>query len=942
MTSGTEFFLLGPLQVRRAGSAVPVPAGKARVLLAALLLGEGRAVPFDELAEALWGATPPPTARAALQNHLMRLRKTLGDGTLIRTRPHGYQLMADSGEVDLSRFEAHLAAARTAARDGDWAAAAERAGAGLDLWCGEPLADVDSALLATRDVPRLTELRLQAIEVRADADLRLGRHGGLIAELRTLTAEHPLRERLHSQLMLALYRDGRQAEALAAYARARQVIARELRAEPGRALRDLHSQILNADPALNVPARPAPAPVAGNGAPARQPAAALVPRQLPAPLPHFVGRGEELAALAGLLAGRDSRGHPAVVIAGAAGIGKTALALRWAHEVADRFPDGQLYVNLRGFGPSGPPVGPETAIRGFLDALGVSPDRIPARSDAQAGLYRSLLADRAMLILLDNARDEAQVRPLLPAGPGSVVLVTSRSQLPGLAAADGARPLPVDILSHDEAVELLTARIGADRTAGEPDAAHQIARLCARLPLALSIAAARAVTRPDFPLTALAAELGDAAGRLDALDAGDPSASVRAVFSWSYRQLDAGTARMFRVLGLHPGPGISVPAAASLAAATAADARRMLRDLARVHLITEHSPGRYAFHALLHVYAADAARDLDDERTRREALGRVLDHYLHTARAAGDLLYTARETAALLPPRPGTAPEPMADRSQAQAWFEAEYRVLLSALALAGDDGFDVHAWQLPWALHNFLSVRGYHREWADAQRTALDAATRLDDTAARALSGRLLAAALTELGDYRQARAHCDTALALNRRIGNRHGEAKTHEGLSALAQTQGHTSVALLHAQQSLRLFREIGDKAGEALALNQVATCHNRLGRYHQARDCSREALALCAAAGTRGVEGFSWGNVGHAEHRLGNLEEAAACYERALGIAREFLHLSGEATVLTHLGDAYRASGDTVRARAAWQRALAALEDLQHPAADAVRARLDSLH
>jgi DNA-binding SARP family transcriptional activator len=490
MDTATEFFLLGPLLVRRGGVTLPVAPGKQRAVLAALLLSAGRVVSLDELTEVLWGDAPPPSARVSVQNHVMRLRKALGDGARIRTQPHGYEIRVGGSELDVSRFEAHLAAARAAARGGSWGTAAEQARAGLALWRGEPLADVESDLLATRDIARLAELRLQAVEVRLDADLRLGRHAEVITEVQRLAAAHPLRERLHGLLMLALYRDGRQAEALAAYARARRILVDELGTEPGAGLRELHRQILNGDPALDPPAQ---APGAANSV------APPVPRQLPVAVSGFAGRAAELAALSRVLdeSVADSPGTVVIsAIGGTAGVGKTALALHWAHQIAGRFADGQLYVNLRGFDPSGVPMAAADAVRGFLDALGVPPDRIPLRPEAQAGLYRSLLADRRMLIVLDNARDERQVRPLLPASPASLVIITSRNQLGGLAAADRARLLSLDVLSQDEAVYMLTARIGAGRAAAEPAAAAEIAALCGRLPLALAVAAARAEARP--------------------------------------------------------------------------------------------------------------------------------------------------------------------------------------------------------------------------------------------------------------------------------------------------------------------------------------------------------------------------------------------------------------------------------------------------------------
>jgi tetratricopeptide (TPR) repeat protein/DNA-binding XRE family transcriptional regulator len=665
-----------------------------------------------------------------------------------------------------------------------------------------------------------------------------------------------------------------------------------------------------------------------------------VPRQLPAAAADFTGRAGELAALTGML--EAPAGAPGTVVisavGGTAGVGKTTLAVYWAHQVAGRFPDGQLHVNLRGFGPSGTPAEPEAAVRGFLDALGVPPERIPAQPDAQAGLYRSLLADRRMLIVLDNARDEAQVRPLLPASPASLVLVTSRNQLSGLAAADGARMLNLDVLAHDEAVQLLTSRLGAARAGAEPGAVEEIAALCACLPLALAVAAARAAARPGFPLAALAAELRDAAGRLDALDAGEPAASVRAVFSWSYDQLTTDAARMFRLLGLHPGPDISVPAAASLAATSQPQARRLLGELARAHLIAEHVPGRYAFHDLLRAYAADRAGGTDSEPDRAAAIGRVLDHYLHTASRAALVLNPARELIPLAPPSPGAVTDQPGDPRQALAWFEAEHQVLLAAVTLADHSGFDGHAWQLPWAVMPFLDNRGHWQEQAATQRTALAAATRAGDAAGQAVSGRLLAAACTALGDYDQAVGHYASSLRLYRQLGNRHGEARTRQNLAVLAEFQGRYANALGHAEQALRLYRAAGDKAGEAGMLNNVGWYHDLLGDYQQARGFCRQALALCAETGYRNAEATAWDSLGYAEHHLGNPGEAAACYQRALGIARELGDRRLEADTLTHLGDTRQAAGDLPQAREAWRQALAILDDIQHPDADKVRAKL----
>jgi tetratricopeptide (TPR) repeat protein/transcriptional regulator with XRE-family HTH domain len=667
------------------------------------------------------------------------------------------------------------------------------------------------------------------------------------------------------------------------------------------------------------------------------------PHQLPAAVADFTGRVVELRRLTQVLEAAVASKPGTVVISvigGMAGVGKTALALHWAHRVAGLFPGGQLYVNLRGFDPSGTSVTAPEAIRGFLNALGVAPSRVPATPEAQAGLYRSLLADRRMLIVLDNARDEQQVRPLLPASAETLVLVTSRSQLTGLAATDGARVLSLDVLAHGEATELLAARIGPARAAAESGAIGEIADLSACLPLAVAIAAARAATRPSLPLAALASELRNASGRLDALDAGDPAASVRAVFSWSVRHLSPEAARMFRLLGIHPGPDISGPAAASLAGCDPARARRDLAELARAHLITERAGGRYALHDLLRAYAAEQAHDTDGEPERDAAIGRVLDHYLRTAAHAAHLLNPSHEPVALATPGPDS-PEQPADHQQALAWFEEEHQVLLAAITLSAQSGFDVHAWQLPWALAPFLQTRGHWQEWAATQRTALSAATRLGDMVAQAVCSRLLAAAYSDLRDYGESARLFTASLTLYRRLGNRLGEAKVQHNLAALAEGQGRYADVLRHAEEALRLYQAIGDKASEAGALNNVGWTYGLLGDYEQARTFCRQALALCREVGHHWLEGYVWDSLGYAEHHMGNLDEAAACYQRALSLHREAGDRFTEAEALSHLGETCQAAGKVAQAREAWQQALAIFDDLRNgDAADKVRALLAS--
>jgi DNA-binding SARP family transcriptional activator len=688
MAASMEFGLLGTLVVRCDGALIGVPRGNQRAVLAALLLDAGRVVLVDDLARLLWGHAPPASARVTVQNYVKRLRQVLGDSgrDRLRTHPGGYSISVEDAELDVSRFWNLADSAQLAAREGSWDAAAEQGRAALSLWRGEPLTDVQSEVLAAREVPRLTELRLQALEAWLDAEVHLGGHAKAVPGLQRLVREHPLREHPQATLMLALYRCERQAEALAVYQDARRVLVRELGVEPGAELRELHHRILAADPAL---AAPALVP-ARSASPAPRPAAELarpVPRQLPGMAAQFTGRVMELAALDSMLreAGDEEPGTVVIAaICGAAGVGKTALAIRWAHRVADRFPDGQLYVNLRGFDPSGAPAETAEVIRGFLEALGVTPERIPPGLSEQVGLYRSLLARRRLLIVLDNARGERQVRPLLPAGPGCLVVVTSRNALTGLAAAEGAQLLSLRVLAPAEARQMLAARLGSEQAEAEPAAVAEIARLCAYLPLALSVAAARAAARPGLPLATLATELRAGHRRLDALDSGDPAVSVRGIFSGSYEGLSDPAQRMFRLLGVHPGPDISAAAAASLAGAEQAEADRGLAELTRAHLLEEYRPGRYAFHDLLRAYAAEQAAASDGSVERGEVIGRVLDHYLYTLQAANRILRSSRDVPiTITSPRPGVTPERLAGGREAKAWLHAEHRVLIGVLALA-------------------------------------------------------------------------------------------------------------------------------------------------------------------------------------------------------------------------------------------------------------------
>jgi DNA-binding SARP family transcriptional activator/tetratricopeptide (TPR) repeat protein len=927
--------LLGSLQVRVDGAAMAVPAARQRALLAILAVRAGELVPTDELAEIVWDGMPPGRAADTIRNYVKRLRYRLGSaGRQIVTSRPGYRLEVAEDELDLRVFTRLCRDGGTAVRAEDWAAAFGGLGQALGLWRGAPFADAGCERLQREQAPPLSELRLQAAQWRAEAGLALGRHAELASELAGWCAAEPLRERFAALRMVALYRSGRQADALAAYQQARRMLVDELGVEPGEELRRLHQQILARDPALTAPAQ-------RDAAAGRSDAAGVVPRQLPASVACFAGRSGELEVLAGL-AEQAACGTGGMVvisaIGGTAGVGKTTLAVHFAHQVADMFPDGQLYADLRGFSPSGGPDPAARVVRRFLDALGVAPQAVPADADAQVPLYRSVLAGKRMLVVLDNARDAAQVRPLLPGSAGCLVMITSRSQLAGLAAVEGAQLLPLGLLTEQEARELLAGRLGAGRVEAEPEAVNELIRLCARLPLALAITAARTAARPERPLAALAEELHAADGPLDALDAGDPAASVRSVFSWSYRQLSPAAAQLFRLLGIHPGPDISVSAAASLAGIETAHARRLLAELTRAHLIAGAAHGRYAFHDLLRAYAAEQAHALDSDAARREALGRALDYYLHTADAAAGLVNPSRASLSIAPPEPCVMSEQLGGQRQALAWFEAEHPVLLAVATLAAESGFDRHAWQLPLAIGEYLDSRGHWCELAAIQRSALDAAARLGEVGGQAAAHRVLAGAHAQLARYDLARVHLANSLELYRRLDDRAGQAIVHLTVAWVSDLQERYAETLGHCERALDLFQAIGDEAEQARTLATIGWCYAHLGRRQEARAFCQRGLALLHERGHRRYEAASWDTLGYAEYQCGDHVAAMACYQRALGLFREFGDRYSQATVLAHLGDTRHAAGQTQLARSAWQEAVAILDALQHPYAEAVRARL----
>lgn len=884
------FRVLGPVEVEIDGELLHLGRRRERNLLAILALHLNRSVSAERLCELLWDGERPAGARRSLQSHVARLRSVLGrqpvtDAAQVVWDGHGYLLRARDEQVDACRFRALVARAAEAEEP---AHRAELLSSALDLW-REPLPAVTDDTLRLRLFAELDELRMRAAEDLLACKLQLGRHAEVIPQLARLVVEVPAGERLIELYMTALHQVGRRADALTVYGRTRATLADELGIEPGPALRDRYLTILQEE--QDGPGHPSAA--------AEAPAARSRPAQLPSETRAFVGRMAELAELDALLADLDADIGPVGIaaISGTAGVGKTALAMRWAHRVAERFPDGQLYLDLRGYDVE-QPVTPGDALATLLRALGVDGAAIPYEQAERAATYRSLLAGRRVLVVLDNAATTAQVRPLLPGSAPCLVVVTSRDSLAGLVAREGARRLELDLLPLDAAIALLRVLIGP-RVSAEPAAARALARQCAQLPLALRVAAEFAASRPAVALSGLVGELDDEQERLERMNAGDdPHTAVRAVFSWSYLHLPKVAGRMFRLLGLHPGHDLDQYAAAALAGMAVTQAGRLLDALSAAHLLRPTDAGRYAMHDLLRAYAAGLSLAHDSIAERTEALTRLLDHYTATAQAATEVLHPGAQ------PRPGppdrATARPVPDDAAALAWLDGERVNLVAAVTHAAAHGCPASAVTLAAQLSRYLDRGGHFPEALTVHDHARRAAEQLGsvEDVVRALID--LGLVHWRQGRYDLAAEHFERAFTLARGAADTTGEARALTNLGIVRGLQGRYGLAIEHLTEGLARFRDIGHRVGEAGALTNLGLVHERQGCYDKAADHFQQALRHARDVGDRVAQAHTLTNLGMVYERLGRYDDAAEHLGEALVHSRGVGDRVGEANALTDLG------------------------------------------
>jgi len=965
-----RFRILGPLEIWTAQGWSGIGAAKWRALLAALLLNEGQVVSTERLIAELWADSPPDRAANLVSVYVLRLRRMMGDpqGQMLATRAPGYQLRLGPDDLDAQSFEALAGQGRQALDEGDAARAVTLLSEALGLWRGRALDGVPSSDLVSAEASRLEETRLHVLELRITADLRSGRAGQLVSELRRLISEHPIREGLWVLLMEALDQAGRRAEAIAGYSEARAAISGELGVEPGPELRRIYGRLLAADRAAEPESPEAGAsgaggigakgvgqgseagPGAADATEATEASAAVVtsetsvasatagasetaepdvPAQLPADVADFTGRKEHLLKLRQLLTPSATSANPAAVniagVVGTPGLGKTVLAVHAAHALRREFPDGQLFVSL--LGASQQPAKPDEVLARLLRDLGVEPDRIPVTMEERAALYRTRLTDRRVLIVLDDARDSAQVRPLLPGSASCAVIVTSRHWLADLA---GGRLVDLDVLDDDEAGQMLTRIIGEDRVAAEPEPVREVLTACAGLPLAIRIAGARLAARRGWTVATMARRLADEQHRLDELTAGD--LAVRACFEVSFTSLPhspaAGAvdpARAFRLLGLWQGPYISVQAAAALLDEPEDRVADALEILVDAHLLESPSPEWYRFHDLLRTYAAERAKADETPQAARAAITRLLQWYLRTADAAAYLINPRRDRVSLdreSSTRPAlifTSPDDVL------SWSRLERANLVAATRQAAAEELHDVAWKLPVALMLCFDLHGYRAEWLATHEVALTSARAVGDRAAEAWVLNNLGQVLTQQR-VPDSDTYFEQALEIRRELGDLRGQAQTANNLAFSYQFRGLHERAVQPLREALALQRAAGRRYGEGTALCSLGETYLELGQYDQAIDCEQDALEIVRELNLPRLEGWVLQHLGRAYRDSGRLADGAALLEQALASHREQGNKLGEAQDLEHLGQATARSGRPAEARGLLVRAAELFEEI----------------
>ncbi|MCO8275458.1 NB-ARC domain-containing protein [Actinoplanes sp. TRM 88003] len=943
-----SFSVLGPVQVRRPGGELDLGPRQQRLILALLLAAAGRPVSLSGIVEVLWGQHPPSSAVNVLHRYIGALRRMLepdlparAAGRWLQGDANGYRMTFEADQLDLLRMRTLTARARSAAESGHDGEALSLYQDALALWRG-PCAG--AAELGASDHLVFTVVDHECADLAREAtDLGLRRNDvrGLLPVLRHMAEVRPWDEALQAQLLLALSADGHQAEAIALYQDVRHRLAEDLGVDPRDELKTAYQMVLRANGTrpvrLDTPTDPAPTAV-----PAPKPSAPRVlPAQLPADLGYFTGRDEARSHALDLIdqALPAQEATPVLSIDGIPGIGKTTLAIHLAHQLATNYPDGQLYVDLHGFDPEPAVMPPAEALQGFLNALGIPDSDIPVSDFARAGLYRSILAGRRILIVLDNARNADQVRPLLPGTPGCLVLITSRLRLTGLATTHSAHLLTLGVLTLKEARDFLATRLGA-RTSADPEATDEIIERCGRLPLALAVVAGRALAHPDHRMSDIAEELRAEHGSLDGFMGDDLDNNLRAIFSWSYLLLSPDAAHLFRLLALQLGPDLTIPAIASLIGAPTPDARRLIGQLVRTGLLTEHSPGRFSTHDLVRAYAQELVHRHEDEQDRRQAVRRLVDHYRRTAHAANRNL---NPTVGIDPPEVTGAVvvTELSTPAAAMAWFTVNWPVLKAVVQYRLDDGDATEAWQLVLSLMQFWQNEGAAHDWAGLTRACLYAVTRAGDDFGRAHMSRGLAGALHLLGDNDAAERHLHEALELFSRLGCLGEQSVVYRNLGMIGLARKNFSSTVTYLERALHMARRAGSSTEQVNDLTMLGSAYIEMDQHDKAFEILHQGLRIAEEhQDLRGQGGCRWG-LAEYYSATGDLVASLAEWKLTLDISRRVGWLTNIIECLIAVGDTALALGDRAGARAAWQEALGLLDHRRLPYTADVKLRLARL-